>query len=45
MKGEMLGEDNLALLRSSEGIPAKYWDLIAGKPAKRDYQEDEPIEL
>lgn len=44
-KGELLGEDNLALLRSSEGIPAKYWDLIAGKPAKRDYKEDEPIEL
>lgn len=44
-KGELLGEDNLALLRSSEGIPAKYWDLIAGKPAKRDYKEDEPIEI
>lgn len=44
-RGDILGEDNLALLRSSEGIPAKYWDLIAGKPAKRDYKEDEPIEL
>ena len=44
-KGDVLGEDNLALLRNSEGIPAKYWDLIAGKPAKRDYTEDEPIEL
>ena len=43
--GDLLGEDNLALLRSSKGIPAKYWDLIAGKPAKRDYNEDEPIEL
>lgn len=44
-KGEILCEDNLALLRNSEGIPAKYWDLIAGKPAKRDYKEDEPIDL
>ena len=44
-KGDLLGEDNLALLRSSVGIPAKYWDLIAGKPAKRDYKEEEPIEL
>lgn len=44
-KGDVLGEDNLALLRSAEGIPAKYWDLIAGRPAKRDYKEDEPIEL
>lgn len=44
-KGDILCEDNLALLRSSEGVPAKYWDLIAGKPAKRDYKEDEPIDL
>ncbi len=44
-KGEILCEDNLALLRSSEGIPAKYWDLIVGKPAKMDYKEDEPIDL
>ena len=44
-RGDILGEDNLALLRSSEGIPAKYWDLIAGKPANRDYKEDEPIDL
>ena len=44
-KGDILGDDNLALLRSSEGLPAKYWDLIAGKPAKRDYKEDEPIDL
>lgn len=43
-KGDILCEDNLALLRSSEGIPAKFWDLIAGKPAKRDYKEDEPID-
>ena len=45
MKGDILGEDNLVLLRSSEGIPAKYWDLISGKPAKRNYQRDEPIDL
>ena len=43
--GEMLNESNLALLRSSSGIPAKYWDLVAGKPATRDYDIDEPIEL
>ena len=44
-KGDIFGEDNIALLRSSEGVPAKYWDLIAGKPARRDYKEDEPIDL
>lgn len=44
-KGDILGTDNLSLLRSSTGIPAKYWDLVAGKAAKRDYKEDEPIDL
>lgn len=43
--GEILGTENLTLLRSSEGIPVKFWDLIAGRPAMRDYKEDEPIEL
>ena len=44
-KGEILSVDNLTLLRSTDGIPAKLWDLVAGKPAKRDYQIDEPIDL
>lgn len=44
-KGDIMGVDNLILLRSAEGIPAKYWDLVVGKPSKRDYQIDEPIEL
>ena len=44
-KGDILGKDNLSLLRSSTGIPAKYWDFVAGKVAKRDYEEDEPIDL
>lgn len=44
-KGDILGTDNLSLLRSSTGIPAKFWDLVAGKAANRDYKEDEPIDL
>jgi len=44
-KGEIISSENIALLRSSDGIPAKFWDLVADKPAKRDYQIDEPIEL
>ena len=44
-KGDILGKDNLSLLRSSTGIPAKYWDLVVNKAAKRDYKEDEPIDL
>lgn len=44
-RGDVLSEDNLALLRSSKGIPAKYWDLVAGKPATREYQVDDPIQI
>ena len=44
-KGDILGTENLSLLRSSIGIPAKFWDLVAGKAAKRDYEVDEPIDL
>ena len=44
-EGEILGENNISLLRSSEGLPAKYWDLVAGKTAKKNYSIDEPIEL
>ena len=44
-KGEILSVDNLTLLRSTDGIPAKLWDLVAGKPAKRNYQIDEPIDF
>lgn len=44
-QGEMITEDKLILKRSSDGIPAKYWDLIVGRKAGRDYQTDEPIQL
>lgn len=44
-KGDLLGEHNIALLRSSNGLPAKYWDMIDGHIANRDYDIDEPIEL
>ena len=44
-KGDILSENNLTLLRSSDGIPAKFWDLVVNRPARRDYQIDEPIEI
>lgn len=44
-KGDILGVQNIAILRNLEGVPAKYWDLIAGKPATKDYDIDEPIKL
>ena len=44
-KGEIFDSHNLYIIRNSEGIPAKYWDLIEGRPASRDYQIGEPIEF
>lgn len=43
-EGELFNERNLTILRNSEGIPAKYWDLVAGKSAKHNYMTDDPIE-
>lgn len=44
-EGEILDESNLSLLRSSVGIPAKYWDSVIGKAAEREYKQFEPIDL
>lgn len=44
-KGEKLTTENVALLRGNRGMFAKYWELIAGKPAPKDYDIDDPIEL
>ncbi len=44
-KGEPFTEDNLTTKRPGTGIsPMKWYDLI-GKPANKDYSEDELIEL
>lgn len=43
--GEIFSEENLAIKRPGNGIsPMKWFDII-GKPASRDYKEDELIEL
>jgi N-acetylneuraminate synthase len=42
-RGEILTEENLAAKRPGDGVsPMQYWDW-AGKPALRDYAEDEPF--
>jgi N,N'-diacetyllegionaminate synthase len=44
-KGELFGEDNLAVKRPGNGIsPMKWFDVI-GKVSPRDFKEDELIEL
>lgn len=44
-QGETLTEDMLVAKRAGEGISAKYWDMVVGAYAIRDFEIDEPIVL
>lgn len=44
-QGEMLTEDNLTVKRPGSGISPMRWDEVIGQTAKRDFKEDELIEL
>lgn len=44
-KGEVLTEDNITVKRPGNGISPMKWDEVIGKIAKRDFVEDELIEL
>lgn len=43
--GEILSEDNLTVKRPGCGISPMRWDEVIGTVAKRDFEEDELIEL
>ena len=43
--GEVFTEDNLTVKRPGNGISPMKWDEVLGKKAKRDFVEDELIEL
>lgn len=42
-EGEIFSENNLTIKRPGTGISPMRWDLIIGKVAQRNYQEDELI--
>lgn len=44
-QGETLTEDVLVAKRAGEGISAKYWDMVVGAYAIKDFEVDEPIVL
>lgn len=44
-KGEILRADNLALKRAPEGLSPEHWDEVCGTAAKRDYKENQAIQL
>lgn len=43
--GEIFAEENLAVKRPGYGVNPMRWDEVMGTVAKRDFQEDELIEL
>lgn len=44
-KGNIFTPENLTVKRPGSGISPMQWDEVIGKEAKRDFQEDELIEL
>lgn len=44
-EGEMFSEDNLTVKRPGNGISPMEWENVIGKIAKRDFKEEELIEL
>ena len=45
LPGSTLTEDMLVAKRAGEGISAKYWDMVVGTYAIKDFEIDEPIVL
>ena len=43
--GELFTEDNLTTKRPGSGISPMKWNEVIGKTAKRDFMEDELIEI
>ena len=44
-KGEIFTEKNLTVKRPATGISPMMWDRIIGTVAKKDYKEDEILEI
>ena len=43
--GEVFSDNNLTVKRPGTGLSPFHWDMVIGKPASRDYFEDELIDL
>ena len=44
-KGDLLTEENITVKRPGTGISPMYWDEVVGKTAKKDFEEDDLIEI
>lgn len=45
LAGEVFSDDNLTTKRPGTGVSPMLWDDVVGKPAPRDFEKDEAIEL
>lgn len=43
--GEIFSEDNLAAKRPGTGLSPMLWDQVVGRPAPRNFEADELIEV
>lgn len=43
--GEIFSADNIAAKRPGGALSPMMWDVVCGTPAKRNFKQDEPIEL
>ena len=44
-KGDFFTEENITVKRPGIGISPMQWDEVIGKTAKKDFEEDDLIEL
>ena len=44
-KGDLFSVENLTVKRPGTGISPMQWDNVIGKTAKKDFEEDDLIEL
>ncbi len=44
-RGELFSEENLTVKRPGDGISPMKWDEVIGRPASRDFEPDEKIEV
>ena len=44
-KGDLLTEENITVKRPGTGISPMQWDEVVGKTAKKDFEEDDLIEI
>lgn len=42
-EGELLSPQNLQIIRPADGLAPRYWDLVLGKPARKNLQRGMPL--